>query len=95
MGLFDLFNSDQRKKDQVAIEIDLRAGVLERCPVCRQVVDKQHDERLPAAELAAQQAFDRNDPLVAIFNGDRADLLARLRSAREPVPFSCLCDEAG
>ena len=64
MGLFDFFNSDERKKDKVALEIDLQTGVLEECPVCRNVFDHQHDERLAAADAEAHLAFDRNDPRV-------------------------------
>jgi len=95
MGLFDFFNSDERKKNQAAIAIDLQAGVVERCPICGTVFDRQHDERLPAADVAAHEAFDRHDPLIAIFNGNREDLLARLRSAREPLPYACNCEDQG
>lgn len=95
MGLFDFFSSDERRKDKVAIAIDLKAGVLEECPVCRTVTDKQRDDRLPAADAEAHAAFDRNDPQVAIFKGDRDDLLKRLRSARKPLPYSCICEDAG
>lgn len=95
MGLFDFLRLDERKKDRVAIDFDLQAGVLEECPVCRTVFDRQHDERLAAAEIAVHQAFDNHDPRVAIFNGDRADLLKRLRSARESVPFACICADSG
>lgn len=95
MGLFDFFNGDERSRDKVALEIDLEAGVLEQCPVCRSVFDRQHDERLPAADAAAHQAFDDNDPRVAIFNGDRDDLLARLRSVRKPIPYACICEDNG
>jgi hypothetical protein len=95
MGLFDFFNTDEHKKNAVAIEIDLQAGVLERCPICGTVFDREHDERLPTADAAAHEAFDRNDPTVAIFNGNREDLLARLRSARKPLPYACTCENEG
>ena len=99
MGLFDFLNldkwRDESRKDAVAIEIDVATGVLERCPVCQTVFDRERDERLPAADLEAHQAFDRNDPRVAIFNGDRDDLLARLRRVRAPLPWNCTCDDAG
>jgi hypothetical protein len=91
MGLFDFFNSDERKKNEVALQIDLEAGVVERCRVCGDLFDEEHDERLPAADAAAHEAFDRNDPRVAIFQGNREDLLSRLRSARKPLPFRCPC----
>ena len=95
MGLFDFFNSDERKKNQVALEIDLEAGVLERCPVCRSVFDRQHDDRLAAADAIAHMDFDNNQPRVAIFEGDRDDLLKRLREVRKPVPYACICESEG
>jgi len=95
MGLFDFFNSDERKKNQVALEIDLQAGVIQRCSLCGGLIDQQRDERLPAADAAAHEAFDRNDPSVAIFSGNRDDLLARLRSARKPLPYVCPCENEG
>ncbi|HHI76047.1 MAG TPA: hypothetical protein ENJ94_02630 [Gammaproteobacteria bacterium] len=95
MGLFDFLLSDDARKDAVAVEIDLEAGVLERCDVCRAVFDRGHDDRLPAADALAHELFDRNDPRVALFRGDRDELLRRLRSAREPIPYNCICEDAG
>lgn len=95
MGFFDLFSSEDRRKDSVAIDIDIEAGVLQRCDVCRSVSDKGHDERLPAADAIAHELFDRNDSRVALFRGNRPDLLARLRSARKPISYNCICEDAG
>ena len=95
MGPFDIFSSDERRKNAVAIDIDVEAGVLERCDVCRAVCDKGHDERLPAADTLAHELFDRNDPRVTLFHGNRDDLLARLRSARKPIPYNYICEDAG
>jgi len=95
MGFFDIFSSDERRKDAIAIDIDVEAGVLQRCDVCRAVCDKGRDERLPAADALAHELFGRNDLRVAIFHGNHDDLLARLRTARKPVPYSCICEDAG
>ena len=92
MGFFDLFRRPGAARDKVAIEIDLAAGVLEECPVCRSMANKNRDDRLPAADLEVHQRFDRGDPSVAIFAGDRDDLLQRLRSVRRNIPFRCDCD---
>ncbi|RMG33471.1 MAG: hypothetical protein D6720_11360 [Gammaproteobacteria bacterium] len=91
----DFLNPEAHRKDEVAIEIDLAAGVLERCDVCRTLFDRGHDERLPTADALALELFDRDDPRVAIFKGDRDDLLRRLRTARKPIPYSCLCENTG
>ena len=95
MGFFDFFNSDERRKNRAALEIDIQAGVLERCPLCNSVYDRGHDERLATADATAHRAFDRADPLVAPFNGDRTDLLKRLRDVRKPYPYNCPCQDAG
>ncbi len=95
MGLLDFLKSDDTRKNEIAIEIDVAAGVLERCDVCRAVFDRGHDDRLPTADALAHEMFDRNDPKVAIFTGDRDNLLRRLRSARKPIPYSCICENTG
>jgi hypothetical protein len=95
MGFFDLFRRPGADRDKVAIEIDLAAGVLEECPVCRAVSDKQRDDLLPNADLMAHQRFDRADPSVAMFAGDRDDLLKRLRSVRDQFNYHCTCMDAG
>lgn len=100
MGLFDFFRRALRPapgthRDRVAIEIDLAAGVLEECPVCRAITDRQRDDRLPAADLEVHQRFDRADASVAVFDGDRDDLLRRLRSVRDRFGYECGCQQAG
>ncbi|MCB1802649.1 MAG: hypothetical protein KDI82_13235 [Gammaproteobacteria bacterium] len=95
MGIFDHFRVTDTPRDKVAIDIDIACGVLEQCPVCRGISDKQRDDRLPAAELEVHQRFDRDDPSVAVFNGDRDDLLGRLRSVRDRFDYHCTCHLAG
>lgn len=95
MGIFDFFRRPGTDRDKVAIEIDVATGVLEECPVCRGLSDKQRDDRLPAADLEAHQRFDHKDPSVAVFQGDREDLLRRLRSVRKEVDYHCRCMDAG
>lgn len=97
MGLKHFFQRRrlQRQREQAAIEIDLEAGVLQRCPICHEVYDRQQLKDLgPAIELA-EKAFDRHDPRVALFGDDRQALLALLDKARDAVPFACACDERG
>lgn len=95
MGWFDFLRRPGADRDRVAIEIDLQAGVLYACPVCRGIADKQRDDRLPAAELEVHQRFDREDPSVAVFGGDRADLLRRLRAVRNRFDYHCTCENTG
>ena len=79
----------------LAVMNSIAAGVLEECPVCRGLADKMRDDLLPAAERIAHERFDRADPSVAVFNGDRGDLLRRLRSVRNGVNYHCTCHDAG
>lgn len=95
MGFFDFFRRPGARRDQVAIDIDVASGVLEQCPVCRGISDKQRDDRLPAADLEAHQRFDRQDPSIAVFDGDRDDLLRRLRTVRRGIEYHCTCQQAG
>ncbi len=95
MGWFDFLRRPETARDAVAIEIDVAAGVLERCPVCRGLSDKQRDDHLPRAELLVHQRFDHADPSVAVFRGDREDLLRRLRTVRRRFGYHCTCHDAG
>lgn len=95
MGIFDFLRRPGARRDQVAIDIDLATGVLETCPVCHAVFDRQRDDRLPTAELMAHQYFDHQNPCIAVFAGDCDDLLHRLRSVRGRFNFHCTCQEAG
>lgn len=95
MGLFDFLRRPDAQRDKVAIAIDLEAGVLEECPICRGISDKQRDDRLPTADLLVHRRFDHADPSVAVFGGDRDDLLRRLRSVRDRFGYHCTCQQAG
>ena len=95
MGIFDFFRRPGAERDKIAVEIDVASGVLEECPVCRTVFDRQRDDRLPVADLEVHRRFDQNDPSVAAFDGDRDDLLRRLRSVRDGFDYHCTCQQAG
>jgi hypothetical protein len=94
MGLLDWLRPPDAKRNQVAIRIDIATGVLERCPFCHSLANKNRDDRLPAADLEAHQRFDHQDPSIAVFDGDRDDLLPRLRSVRKRIPFRCICNSS-
>lgn len=66
--------------------------MLERCLFCNTPANKNRDGLLPVADLEAHQGFDRNDPSIAVYEGDRDDLLRRLRSVRQRIPYRCSCD---
>ena len=69
--------SDQRQ--QAALLIALRTGLLKKCPAHDEVYDPgQHDYQ--GACMVASFLINRDDPLVAPFEGDRAPLTNLLKS---------------
>lgn len=82
-------------RHNVAIRINLEAGVLEECPVCRTIVDKQHKERLPIADQIAAQRVRANDPSVTVYRGDLEAIKKQLRKVRKDCPYLCVCEDAG
>lgn len=96
MAWFDLFKRRPPGRDDIALDLDLEVGVLERCPVCREVFDRQHDDRLAAAEALARQRFAAGDPtIVAAYGDDIDDLCRRLDKVRDRFEYGCLCQQMG
>lgn len=63
----------------VAIQVALRAGLLKKCLVHGEVYDPgQHDYQ--GACMLAGYLVNQSDPLVALFQGDRAPLTELLKS---------------
>ena len=92
MAWFDFLRRRRDPRREVAEQIALEVGVLERCPVCREVVDKRRDTLLADADRRAEQLIADRDPSVAAFNGDLPRLQQLLREVRKPYPFSCRCE---
>ena len=63
----------------VAIQVALRTGLLKKCPIHGDVYDPgQHDYQ--GALMVAAYLVNQSDPLVAVFQGDRAPLTELLKS---------------
>jgi hypothetical protein len=78
--------SDQRQ--QAALLIALRTGLLKKCPAHGEVYDPgQHDYQ--GACMVASFLINRDDPLVAPFEGDRAPLTGLLKSICGPYSPRC------
>lgn len=96
MGWLDMFRRRPQGRDDIALAIDLEVGVLERCPVCREVFDRQHDDLLARAEQLARQRFVAGDPdIEAAFGEDIDDLCRRLDTVRARFEYDCLCQDMG
>ncbi len=92
MGWFDFLFRRKDPLRRAAEQIDLDTGVLEQCPVCRDIVDKQRDDLLPMADDRAARLVAEGDALVRPFGGDLARLRKLLREVRKPCEFSCRCE---
>jgi hypothetical protein len=76
------------KQRAAAVLIALRTGLLKKCPHHGEVYDPgQHDYQ--GACMVATFLINGDDPLVASFEGDRASLLALLRSICQSYPAGC------
>lgn len=66
-------------RQEAALVIALRTGLLKRCPAHAEVYDPgQHDYQ--GACMVASFLVNRDDPLVASFGGDRVPLTELLKS---------------
>ena len=85
-----------RPQEEVVLErVCIDAGILEECPVCHTVADKQHDARLNIADELLEQRIGAHDPALARFGSNTDAAKRALRALRERYPFSCLCESTG
>jgi hypothetical protein len=76
------------KRREAAVLIALRTGLLKKCPHHGEVYDPgQHDYQ--GACMVASFLINRDDPLVAAFEGDRTPLTDLLRSICKSYPVCC------
>lgn len=76
------------KRREAALVIALRTGLLKKCPCHGEVYDPgQHDYQ--GACMVAAFLVNRDDPLVAPFEGDRAPLTELLKAICQPYPVRC------
>ena len=76
------------KQRASALQVALRTGLLKKCPEHGAIYDPgQHDYQ--GACMVAAFLVNRDDPLVAPFEGDRTPLTALLKSICASYPLSC------
>jgi hypothetical protein len=76
-------------KRAAAIEIALEVGLLERCPDHGCVYDAMNDYALDDAFRCGESLMLRNDPTVAVFQGNRKRLHYVIENIRTGMPNSC------
>jgi hypothetical protein len=80
-------NRDEKQRE-AALLIALRTGLLKKCDCHDEIYDPgQHDYQ--GACMVASFLINREDPLVASFNGDRAPLTKLLKSICQSYPVRC------
>jgi hypothetical protein len=84
----DTCGEQAEQRQQAALVIALRTGLLKKCPAHGEVYDPgQHDYQ--GACMVAAFLVNRDDPLVATFAGDRAPLTELLKSICAPYALRC------
>jgi len=66
--------TEHEEKHAVAVQIGLEVGLLEKCPVHGCVYDAMNDFALEDAFRCGESLMTKNDPLVAVFQGNRRRL---------------------
>ena len=93
MGLLDFLISDSEKKRRAAVALALETGLLQECPVCREVTERDVSERmLEQTERRGEEWLARSDSRAAVFKGDREVMKRSVREVAKKAPFSCICD---
>ena len=81
-------SAQNEKQREAALLIALRTGLLKKCPCHGEVYDSgQHDYQ--GACMVASFLINRDDPLVASFDGDRTPLTDLLKSICGLYPNRC------
>ena len=76
-------------KHEVAVQIGLEVGLLERCEMHGCVYDAMNDFVLEDALRCGEELITRSDPSVAVFQGNRRRLRHAIEDVRSGMPNSC------
>jgi hypothetical protein len=83
------------KRRRAAALVGIEAGVLAECPVCREITDRGHPERLPDADRVAEEWLQRGDERLRSFHGDPVAVRKLVRQLVEQSDIHCLCEKSG
>ena len=89
MGAIRELATEQDAKHAVAVKIGLEVGLLEKCEVHGCVFDAMNDFALEDAFRYAESLATLNDPLVAVFAGNRKKLHHAVEECRTGMPNCC------
>jgi hypothetical protein len=78
----------EAKQREAALLVALRTGLLKKCPCHDEIYDSgQHDYQ--GACMVASFLINRDDPLVASFEGDRTPLTDLLKAICQQYSLRC------
>ena len=89
MGMAEETGMVQDEKHAVAIQIALEVGLLEKCEVHGCVYDAMNDFVLDDAFRCAEELISRDDPSVAVFQGNHRRLRHAIEDVRSGMPNGC------
>jgi hypothetical protein len=80
---------EQDERQAAAVQIALEVGLLEKCEVHGCVYDSMNDFVWDDAYRCGEELITHNDPLVAVFQGNRRRLRHAIEDVRSGMPNSC------
>ena len=83
------------RRQRAAIAVGLEAGVLNECPVCRDITDALQPELLATADAIAEEWLARGDERVRVFRNDGEALKQTVRDVIEKSEAVCTCENIG
>jgi hypothetical protein len=83
------------KKRRAAVFVGIEAGVLAECPVCRDITDNSHPEKLAEADRIADEWLERGDERLRIFHGDSRAVKKLVHQLVEESDIHCTCEKSG
>ena len=82
------------KQRRAAALVGIEAGVLAECPVCRDITDRSHPERLVEADRIVEEWLRRGDARLRMFR-DAASVKRLVRQLAEESDIHCRCERSG
>ena len=93
MGFLDFLLTTNQKKEKIATQIGLDSGLFEMCPVCHDVTEsRQAAAHRQETEDLIEQLIARNDPSIALFQGNQTELSNTVAKVAKKLPFNCTCE---
>ena len=87
-----IFGRGEAARRRAAIVLGIETGAFEECPVCREVIDCQREDRMALATRLAEEWVRRGDPRVEVFRGDVSALRRTLRAVERRLDVACTCE---